>query len=145
MALSESIDITASTSDIGDGGQIKIEAGEITAPNSTISAKSTGAGNAGTIDITAQGDITTGVVTSAAKNNIETADGGSISITSQQGKINATREIQSFSEGGNAGDVTLKAKADITANTISSHGKQKGGQITIISCLLYTSDAADDQ
>ncbi|MDE5085618.1 MAG: filamentous hemagglutinin, partial [Trichodesmium sp. St16_bin2-tuft] len=91
------------------------------------------AGNAGTIDITAQGDITTGVVTSAAKNNIETADGGSISITSQQGKINATREIQSFSEGGNAGDVTLKAKADITANTISSHGKQKGSQITIIS------------
>ncbi|MDE5122836.1 MAG: filamentous hemagglutinin, partial [Trichodesmium sp. St19_bin1] len=117
----------------GDGGIINIEAGEITAPNSTISAKSTGAGNAGTIDITAQGDITTGVVTSAATNDIETAHGGSISITSQQGKINATREIQSFSKEGNAGDVTLKAKADITADTINSHGKQEGGQITISS------------
>ena len=64
---------------------------------------------------------------------METSNGGSISITSEQGKINATRAIQSFSEGGNAGDVTLKAQTDITANTISSHGKQEGGQITITS------------
>ncbi|MDE5081368.1 MAG: filamentous hemagglutinin, partial [Trichodesmium sp. St18_bin1] len=126
--------ILTETTGTGDGGIINIEAGEITAPNSTISAKSTDTGgNAGTIDITAQRDITTGVVTSAAKNKRETADGGRISITSEQEKINATRAIQSFSEGGNAGDVTLKAKTDITANTISSHGKQKGGQITIIS------------
>ncbi|ABG50018.1 filamentous haemagglutinin family outer membrane protein [Trichodesmium erythraeum IMS101] len=123
--------ILTETTGTGDGGIINIEAGEITAPNSKISAKTTDAGNAGTIDITAQGDITTGVVTSAAKNDIETADGGSISITSEQGKINATRAIQSFSEGGNAGNVTLKAQTDITANTISSHGKQEGGQITI--------------
>ncbi|MBS9772694.1 MAG: CHAT domain-containing protein, partial [Trichodesmium erythraeum GBRTRLIN201] len=125
--------ILTETTGTGDGGIINIEAGEITAPNSKISAKTTDAGNAGTIDITAQGDITTGVVTSAAKNDIETADGGSISITSEQGKINATRAIQSFSEGGSAGDVTLKAQTDITAKTISSHGKQEGGQITITS------------
>ncbi|GGA30808.1 CHAT domain-containing protein [Okeania sp. KiyG1] len=160
LTIAENTEISASTSDSGDGGRININptqtfqlegqiltettgtgkggtitinTGEMNAPNSTISAKSTDAGNAGTIDITAQENITTGIITSEANNKKETADGGNISIVSEQGEINATQPIQSFSEGANAGNVTLQAKTDIITNTISSHGQQEGGQITIIS------------
>nr|WP_293120301.1 CHAT domain-containing protein [Okeania sp. SIO1I7] len=124
--------ILTETTGTGNGGTITINTGEMIAPNSTISAKSTYAGNAGTIEITAQENITTGIIQSSASESQETADGGEITITSQQGEINATQPIQSFSEKGNAGDVTLSAKTDVTTNTISSHGEQQGGKITII-------------
>ncbi|MGD1805355.1 CHAT domain-containing protein [Dapis sp. BLCC M126] len=123
--------ILTETKGAGNGGSITINTGKMTAPNSTISAKSTDTGNAGTIDITTQENITTGIITSQAKNKTETADGGNISITSEQGEINATQPIQSFSEGANAGDVTLRAKTDIKTNTINSHGQQQGGEIII--------------
>ncbi len=123
--------IITETTGEGNGGTISINTGEMTAPNSTISAKSTNAGNAGEINIQAENNITTGIITSEANNTTETADGGNITITSEQGEINATQAIQSFSDQGNAGDVTLTAKNNITTNTISSHGQQQGGQITI--------------
>ncbi|WP_426587025.1 CHAT domain-containing protein [Dapis sp. BLCC M229] len=125
--------ILTETTGTGKGGTIAINTGEMIAPNSRISAKSTDAGNAGAIEITAQNNITTGIITSEANNTQQTADGGNISIASEQGEINATQPIQSFSEKGNAGNVTLQAKTDITTNTISSHGQQQGGQITITS------------
>ncbi|NEN88421.1 MAG: filamentous hemagglutinin N-terminal domain-containing protein, partial [Okeania sp. SIO3H1] len=125
--------ILTETTGTGSGGAITINTGEMTAPNSTISAKSTNAGNAGTIEITAQENITTGIISSQANNQNETADGGNITITSEQGEINATQPIQSFSERANAGNVTLTAQNNITTNTISSHGQQQGGQITITS------------
>ncbi|NEQ39601.1 MAG: CHAT domain-containing protein [Okeania sp. SIO3I5] len=125
--------IITETTGTGNGGIITINTGEMNAPNSTISAQSTNAGNAGEINISAENNITTGIITSEANNTTETADGGNISIISEQGEINATQPIQSFSEGGNAGDVTLNAQNDITTNTISSHGQQEGGQITITS------------
>ncbi|OZH54299.1 hypothetical protein AFK68_11815, partial [Hydrocoleum sp. CS-953] len=125
--------ILTETTGTGNGGTIIINTGEMTAPNSTISAKSTDAGNAGEINIAAENNITTGIITSQASSQTETADGGNISITSEQGEINATQAIQSFSDGANAGNVTLQAKTDITTNTISSHGQQQGGEITITS------------
>ncbi|WP_143438432.1 filamentous hemagglutinin N-terminal domain-containing protein, partial [Hydrocoleum sp. CS-953] len=125
--------IITETTSTGDGGKISINTGSLTAENSTISAKSTetATGNAGEIEITAQENITTGIITSSANNKTEAADGGNISITSEQGEINATQPIQSFSEQGNAGDVSLKARTDVTTNIISSHGQQQGGQINI--------------
>ncbi|OZH54302.1 hypothetical protein AFK68_11810, partial [Hydrocoleum sp. CS-953] len=125
--------IITETTGTGNGGNIFINTGEMTAPNSTISAKSTDTGNAGDIEITAQENITTGIITSEANNTTETPNGGNISITSEQGQINATQAIQSFSNRGNAGDVTLQAKTDITTDTINSHGQTQGGQITITS------------
>ncbi|MGD1806708.1 filamentous hemagglutinin N-terminal domain-containing protein, partial [Dapis sp. BLCC M126] len=125
--------IITETTGEGNGGTITIKTGEMTAPNSTISAKSTAAGNAGQINIEAQNNITTGIITSEANNQTETANGGNISIISQNGEIDATKPIQSFSDQANAGDVNLQAKTDITTNTISSHGQQEGGQITITS------------
>ncbi|NEN89014.1 MAG: CHAT domain-containing protein [Okeania sp. SIO3H1] len=124
--------IITETTGAGDGGKITINTGELSAENSTISAKSTDAGNAGAIEIIGQENITTGIIQSSASESKEAADGGDITITSEQGEINATQPIQSFSENGNAGDVTLSAKTDVTTNTISSHGEQQGGQITII-------------
>ncbi|MGD1808990.1 beta strand repeat-containing protein, partial [Dapis sp. BLCC M126] len=125
--------IITETTGTENGGTITIKTGEMSAPNSTISAKSTNTGNAGDIEITAQENITTGIITSEANNTTEISDGGNISITSEQGEINATQAIQSFSNRGNAGDVTLQAKTDITNHTISSHGQKQGGQITITS------------
>ncbi|MGD1704300.1 beta strand repeat-containing protein, partial [Dapis sp. BLCC M229] len=121
------------TTGTGEGGNITINTGSLTAENGIISAKSTETAteNAGSIEITAQENITTGIITSSANNATEAADGGEISITSEQGEINATQPIQSFSEQGNAGDVTLKAKTNVTTNIISSHGQQQGGQINI--------------
>ena len=127
--------IITETTGAGDGGKITINTGELSAENSTISARSTSTGNAGAIEITAQENITTGIIQSSASELSEseaTADGGDITLTSEQGEINATQPIQSFSEKGNAGDVTLTAKTDVTTNTISSHGEQQGGEITII-------------
>ncbi|NET11872.1 MAG: CHAT domain-containing protein [Okeania sp. SIO1H6] len=124
--------IITETTGAGDGGKITINTGELSAENSTISARSTDAGNAGTIEITAQENIVTGIIQSSASESKEAANGGDITITSEQREINATQPIQSFSEKGNAGDVTLSAKTDVTTNTISSHGEQQGGQITII-------------
>ncbi|MDJ0553700.1 MAG: CHAT domain-containing protein [Microcoleaceae cyanobacterium MO_207.B10] len=123
--------IITETKGTGDGGRITINTGEMTAPNSTISAQSTAAGNAGEIEINVLDNITTGIITSEANNKTEAADAGKITITSQQGKINATQAIQSFSDGGNAGDITLQAHTDISTNTISSHGQQQGGEINI--------------
>ncbi|MGD1701598.1 CHAT domain-containing protein [Dapis sp. BLCC M229] len=125
--------ILTETTGTGNGGNITINTGELSAENSIISAKSTDTGNAGTIEITAKDNITTGIVTSEANNTTATANGGKISIISEQGEINATQPIQSFSNRGNAGNVTLQAQTDITTNTISSHGQQQGGQITITS------------
>ncbi|MDE5108657.1 MAG: filamentous hemagglutinin, partial [Trichodesmium sp. St17_bin3_1_1] len=125
--------ILTDTKGTGDGGSINIKTGEMTAPKSTISTKSDNVGNAGTINIAAQENITTGILTSEANNKTKKADGGRISIISERGKINATQAIQSFSNGGNAGDVILQAQTDITTNTISSHGQQQGGQISITS------------
>ncbi|NEO53850.1 MAG: CHAT domain-containing protein [Okeania sp. SIO3B5] len=127
--------IITETTGAGDGGKITINTGELSAENSTISAKSTSTGNAGAIEIVGQENIVTGIIQSSASESSEskdTADGGDITITSEQGEINATQPIQSFSEKGNAGDVTLTAKTDVTTNTISSHGEQQGGQITIM-------------
>ncbi|NEP91211.1 MAG: CHAT domain-containing protein, partial [Okeania sp. SIO2C2] len=124
--------IITETTGAGDGGKITINTGELSAENSTISAKSTDTGNAGAIEITAQENITIGVIQSSASESKEAANGGDITIASEQREINATQPIQSFSEKGNAGDVTLSAKTDVTTNTISSHGEEQGGQITII-------------
>ena len=125
--------ILTDTKGTGDGGSINIKTGEMNAPKSTISTKSDNVGNAGTINIAAQENITTGILTSEANNKTKKADGGRISIISERGKINATQAIQSFSNGGNAGDVILQGQTDITTNTISSHGQQQGGQISITS------------
>ncbi|WP_375339938.1 CHAT domain-containing protein [Okeania sp. KiyG1] len=123
--------IITETTGTGNGGKITINTGSLQAENSTISARSTDAGNAGAIEITAQENIATGIIQSSASESQETADGGNISIISEQGEIRATQPIQSFSEKGNAGNVTLTAKTDVTTNTISSHGQQQGGEITI--------------
>ncbi|NEP91380.1 MAG: CHAT domain-containing protein, partial [Okeania sp. SIO2C2] len=123
--------IITETTGTGNGGKITINTGSLQAENSTISARSTDAGNAGAIKITAQENIATGIIQSSASESQETADGGEITIISEQGEIHATQPIQSFSEKGNAGNVNLQAKTEITTNTISSHGQQQGGEITI--------------
>ena len=121
------------TTSTGAGGHITVNTGALAAENGTISAQSTetATGKAGSIEITGQENITTGIISSSANNQTEIAHGNNISITSQEGEINATQPIQSFSEQGNAGNVTLKAKTNVTTNIISSHGQQQGGQISI--------------
>ncbi|NEQ36327.1 MAG: CHAT domain-containing protein [Okeania sp. SIO3I5] len=125
--------VLTETTSTGTGGDIVVKTGSLAAENGTISARSTetATGDAGSIEITAQQNITTGIITSSAQNTTAATDGGNIAIASEGGEINATKPIQSFSEQGNAGDVTLNAQTNVTSNIISSHGQQQGGQISI--------------
>ncbi|MBW4493705.1 MAG: CHAT domain-containing protein [Oscillatoria princeps RMCB-10] len=89
-------------------------------------------GTAGDVSLTSPGNITiTGNITSSGEQS-----SGKITVSSTSGDINIG-VIESFSQSGNAGSVTLSAGGNTTlggdANTsaISSHGKQQGGNITI--------------
>jgi hypothetical protein len=55
---------------------------------------------------------------------------GDIKLISNNGAIN-TGAIFSFSQGGNAGDITLDAANDINTSHISAWGDLRGGNITI--------------
>ncbi|MCT7966598.1 CHAT domain-containing protein, partial [Laspinema sp. D1] len=59
--------------------------------------------------------------------------GGNITVNSTTGAIAAPGSLDSFSETGNAGTLSLSANTDITTNGIRSEGAQQGGSIAITS------------
>ncbi|MBW4495392.1 MAG: CHAT domain-containing protein [Oscillatoria princeps RMCB-10] len=89
-------------------------------------------GTAGDVSLTSPGNITiTGNITSSGEQS-----SGKITVSSTSGDINIG-VIQSLSQSGNAGSVTLSAGGNTTLggnakiSAINSHGKQQGGDITI--------------
>ncbi|AFY83474.1 filamentous hemagglutinin family N-terminal domain protein [Oscillatoria acuminata PCC 6304] len=87
------------------------------------------AGNAGNVNLLAQSDIYTNGVLSQGQ-----TQGGDINLTSTEG-VTATNwgPLQSFSEQGIAGDVSVVAPGAITTGAILSQGLQQGGNITLTS------------
>jgi CHAT domain-containing protein len=87
------------------------------------------AGNAGNVNLSAQGDIYTAGVLSQGL-----TQGGDINLTSTEGAT-ATNwgPLQSFSEQGIAGNVSVVAPGAITTGAILSQGLQQGGNITLTS------------
>ncbi|NER21448.1 MAG: CHAT domain-containing protein [Symploca sp. SIO1C2] len=86
-------------------------------------------GSGGNITLSAAGDIQTAQIISAGEQQ-----GGDISLTSNNGAINITDLLASFSESGFAGNVTLSAAGNIqTAQIINAAGEKQGGNVSLTS------------
>ncbi|GAB4303293.1 MAG: hypothetical protein Fur0025_44550 [Oscillatoriaceae cyanobacterium] len=128
------------------GGPITLRSfeGKIDTSNGLISAVS-GFGEGGNITIDAASDVLTGQITARGGGTFSDAKGGNIRIISQRGSINAQNTLDSISEVGTAGDVTLQAETNITTNQITSNGATGGhiqitsnsGEITVNSLASY--------
>ncbi|NES24045.1 MAG: CHAT domain-containing protein, partial [Symploca sp. SIO3E6] len=82
------------------------------------------------ITLSAAGDIQTAQIISAGNQQ-----GGEINLTSNNGGINITDLLASFSESGFAGNVTLSAAGDIQTAQINATGNQQGGEVRFTSNL----------
>ncbi|NEP57244.1 MAG: CHAT domain-containing protein [Symploca sp. SIO2G7] len=122
----------------GMGGTVDLQAlqGQITIKSIGTYVNPTG--NAGSITLEADGDITTtgslgqsgGTLISSTRNG----NGGQISLTSNNGSINTSSgEIRSFSVSGNGGAITFSALNEINTSGISSGTGINGGDITLTS------------
>ncbi|MBE9041547.1 CHAT domain-containing protein, partial [Oscillatoriales cyanobacterium LEGE 11467] len=150
------IDTTGGTIDLGarNGGTIDITAaGDITTADITtadittaqrdggaVTLSSTngavdttsgdidlGARTGGTLDITADGDITTGDIDTSGR-----GVGGTVALTSTNGAVDTTSgTIDSSADPGTGGTVAITADGDITAIEIDTTGKIDGGDITL--------------
>ena len=91
-------------------------------------------GNGGAVSLTAAGNINTSEISSYAAG---TGNGGNIAIISNNGAINSAGLLESYSNLGRAGSVTVNAFNDInftgTAYSIQSQGAKQGGNINITS------------
>ncbi|MCT7958384.1 CHAT domain-containing protein, partial [Laspinema palackyanum] len=113
-----------------EGGDITLTSntGAIDASGGELNSYSS-AGIAGNVTLTAPGNITTSTIRSEGY-----TEGGDITINSNTGALNASGgELNSYSSGGTAGNVTLTAPGNITTSTIRSEGYTEGGDITITS------------
>lgn len=122
-------DIT--TQDIRSNGEL--EGGDITlqSDGGTVNSgviQSLSEGDAGDIDIVADGDVLTGEINSSGRDR-----GGDVHIISVQGQILADGFLNSFSEAGTAGSVSLQATGNIGTSEINSEGRFAGGDIQVTS------------
>ncbi|NET31668.1 MAG: CHAT domain-containing protein [Cyanothece sp. SIO1E1] len=86
------------------------------------------AGTAGDIRLSADQDITTGLVDSHGQQR-----GGNITLTSNSGQVSTNTILNSISEVGTAGEVIINAKGDIMTSGIRSEGELRGGRIMLMS------------
>ncbi|MBH8554224.1 filamentous hemagglutinin N-terminal domain-containing protein [Nostocaceae cyanobacterium CENA357] len=119
------------TSNSGDitltsiAGAIDTTKGTIT---SQIRDNSDGAGNAGAIAFSAQGDIQTATVNASA----EKGNGGSIKLISKSGTINTTAgDLATDSRSGDGSAIFLSAFNNVTTGRIISEAGSNGGDIII--------------
>ncbi|MBW4493447.1 MAG: CHAT domain-containing protein [Oscillatoria princeps RMCB-10] len=134
----------------GSGGNIALNssAGGIDTAGGSLSSFSE-QGNAGSVSLTASGDIKTGHIESmagfqqsynpATDSQVEftaitgsTGTGGDITIESSGGIVDtSTDSLNTMSSGGIAGNVTINAAGHISTSNIRSEGLLHGGDITI--------------
>ncbi|MBW4495390.1 MAG: CHAT domain-containing protein [Oscillatoria princeps RMCB-10] len=116
----------------GSGGNIALSssAGAIDTASGTLSSSSSQR-NAGSVTLTASGNIEIGGIDSHSDG---TGSGGNIKLTSSAGAIDgAWGWLESSSYQGNGGSVTLTASGDIKTGDIESYsdGTGSGGNITL--------------
>ncbi|NER20834.1 MAG: filamentous hemagglutinin N-terminal domain-containing protein [Symploca sp. SIO1C2] len=111
-------------SDLGAGENIKLTA------NGNIAIDGIDArtfGNSSNIELTAGGDISIRELISVSS---VAGNGGAITLTSHNGGINTTKEVNSGSIAGKVGAIAFNARGDITtANIFSSSLDGNSGQI----------------
>ncbi|NET27713.1 CHAT domain-containing protein, partial [Okeania sp. SIO1I7] len=124
-----------SRSDVnGRGGNITLEStdGNIDTTNGEDGISSfSELGNAGDVTITSNGNLTTGDIDSRSDAN---GQGGKITLESLTGNVDtAGGELSSFSELGDAGDVTITSNGDLSTGNIDSRSDAngQGGNITL--------------
>jgi CHAT domain-containing protein len=122
--------ISSWSNDIGQGGEISLisQNGEI---NASQLASYSWSGDGGSVTLNAQGDVWTDEIYSYS---YDTGRGGDISLTSQNGGVNAIK-LDSDSWSGDGGSVTLNAFENIQANVIYSYsyGSGQAGTISLTS------------
>ena len=102
------------------------------APNSVSISSEAFSDSGGTINITANGGITTGA--GIASNSRSSGNGGNITLTSNNGAINTGTGTLNSSSGGTGGAIALNANSNITTGDINSDsGGNGGGAIAITS------------
>ncbi|NES75926.1 CHAT domain-containing protein [Okeania sp. SIO1H4] len=114
-------------------GNIRIESmeGAVTTTEEINSFATSG--NGGSVTIKSRGNLTISDINSRSDVN---GRGGNITLESTDGNIDTTngdRGISSFSELGNAGDVTITSNGNLTTGDIDSRsdGDGQGGKITL--------------
>ncbi|MDY7005092.1 MAG: filamentous hemagglutinin N-terminal domain-containing protein, partial [Cyanobacteriota bacterium] len=125
-------DIDSRSKGSGQGGNITLESftGNVDTTGGELSSFSE-LGNAGNVTITSNGNLTTGETNSSSKGS---GQGGNITLESFTGNVDTTSgELSSFSELGNAGNVTITSIGNLTTGNIDSRsrGSGQGGNITL--------------
>ncbi|MCT7980021.1 CHAT domain-containing protein [Laspinema olomoucense] len=116
------------------GGAINITSGgTLNLGEATLNSYSS-AGAAGDVTIAVGNSLILGGDASRSAIRSEGyTQGGNITVNSSEGAIAAPGSLDSFSETGTAGTLSLVANTDITTNGIRSEGAQQGGSIAITS------------
>jgi filamentous hemagglutinin family protein len=118
------------SSGAGNAGNINITSKNGAIDTSTIEAKAFGtSGNGGAIALTAAGDITPGGLDTRSTQN---GDGGNITAIAG-GNIIGAVDTNSGATNGKGGNITFQAGGDIIADDIFSFGSQGGGNIQLTS------------
>ncbi|WP_286004369.1 CHAT domain-containing protein [Geitlerinema calcuttense] len=119
-----------SSQGLSQGGDItfRTDTGGIDTRNSILNSFSE-QGTAGNVTLQAFGDILTQEVSSEGL-----TQGGNITLVSENGRIDTSLgSLDSFSDAGRGGNVTLQAQGDILTQIISSQGLTQKGNITLVS------------
>ena len=128
----------------GVAGNITLRSNNSTIDTTAGTINSRSPDGTGNISLNARGNITTGELEANALNESKPTTGGDVEIISQQGEINATQAIETFSRQGTAGNVDIIAEGHIHTDTILSQGMEQGGNITIDSRSENSIDAAGE-
>ncbi|MGD1714571.1 CHAT domain-containing protein, partial [Dapis sp. BLCC M172] len=125
-------DIDSRSKGSGQGGSINLEStgGNVDTSGGELSSFSE-LGNAGGVNITSSGNLTTSDIDSRSKGS---GQGGSINLESTGGNVDTSGgELSSFSQLGNAGNVNIISNTDLITGTINSRseGNGQGGDVTL--------------
>jgi filamentous hemagglutinin family protein len=122
-----------------NGGSIIIDTGTAAVGDSiSLSATlntSSATGNAGDVNISANGNIITGDLDVYRLGTDTIGNGGNVTLSSTQGSI-TTERLETYSQNGNGGNITFNANGNITVNEYiraNSAGSGNGANVTLTS------------
>jgi filamentous hemagglutinin family protein len=128
---------------VGDAGDVSISTNNLTLTNGgTVSASTFGQGNAGSVDITATGDLTfdgenSGGIPSGATSQVNSGaegDAGGVTISTNNLTLTNGGRVDASTLGqGNAGSVDITATGDLTfdGETLAGIASSAASQVTL--------------
>ncbi|AUB43670.1 Large exoprotein involved in heme utilization or adhesion (plasmid) [Nostoc flagelliforme CCNUN1] len=138
---------------LGNGGNITIDSGSLSLQNGAqVTASTSGLGNAGNVNVNVTGAIdiagrNSGILSSVSTGTV--GNGSNISINSGSLSLRDRAQVTASTSGlGNAGNVTVQAIDAVTLadadilSTVSAGGVGKGGNIDILAATLSLIDGA---